>query len=93
MTGMASLSATVRGRVQGVFFRSFVQSHARKLGLSGYVRNLPDGSVELRAEGQRARLEELAGLLRAGPPASSVKEVVADWSEYTGEYSGFHVVY
>jgi acylphosphatase len=93
VTDMASLTATVRGRVQGVFFRSFVQSHARKLGLAGYVRNMPDGSVEVRAEGERTRLEALAGLLQTGPPAASVREVVANWSEYAGEYNGFHVTY
>ena len=93
MTDMASLTATIRGRVQGVFFRSFVQSHARKLGLAGYVRNMPDGSVEVRAEGERTRLEALADLLQTGPPAASVREVVANWSEYTGDYSRFGVRY
>ncbi|MFW6151182.1 MAG: acylphosphatase, partial [Chloroflexota bacterium] len=45
------MSATVHGRVQGVFFRDFVRTTATKLGLSGYVRNLPTGDVEVRAEG------------------------------------------
>ena len=91
MTDMASLTATVRGRVQGVFFRAFTQSHARQLGISGYVRNLPDGSVEARAEGEKSQLELLESYLRMGPPASDVTEVITDWSEYTGEYIGFHI--
>jgi len=93
VTDIVSLTATVRGRVQGVFFRAFVQRLARQLGISGYVRNLPDGSVEIRAEGEKSQLDVLAGYLRTGPPASNVTEVVIDWSEYTGEYTGFHVMY
>jgi acylphosphatase len=91
VTDMASLAATVRGRVQGVFFRAFTQSHARQLGISGYVRNLPDGSVEVRAEGEKSQLELLESYLRMGPPASRITEVVTNWSEYTGEYKGFYI--
>ena len=93
MTDMAALTATVRGRVQGVFFRTFVQHHARQLGTYGYVCNLPDGSVEVWAEGEKSQLEILAGYLRTGPPASDVKEVDTDWLEYTGGYTGFHIKY
>lgn len=93
MTDMASLTSTVRGRVQGVFFRAFTQSYARQLGIAGFVRNLPDGSVEVRAEGEKSQLELLVSYLRIGPPASSVTEVVTDWSEYIGEYTGFHIKY
>ena len=88
---MAALTAIARGRVQGVFFRTFVQHHARQLGIYGFVRNLPDGSVEVWAEGEETQLEILAGYLRIGPPASDVKEVVTKWSEYIGEYTGFHI--
>ena len=90
---MVSLTATVRGRVQGVFFRAFVQRHARLLGVSGYVRNLPDGSVEVQAEGEKIKLERLVGYLRTGSPASSVGEVITEWSDSTGEYTGFHITF
>ena len=93
MTDLASLQATVHGRVQGVFFRSFVHRCARELGLTGYARNLPDGTVEVRAEGERQQLEKLVGYLRVGPTGARVDEVVTDWSEYTGDYSGFGVKY
>jgi acylphosphatase len=89
----AAFTAIVRGRVQGVFFRAFVQRHARQLGISGYVSNLPDGSLEVRAEGERLQLEALAGYLRSGTPASSVTEVVIDWSVPEGQYNGFHIAY
>jgi acylphosphatase len=77
--------------VQGVFFRDFVSQCAREIDLTGYVRNLPDGAVEVRAEGEKRQLEKLISYLKAGPPAARVDEVVAVWSAYTGNYSGFSV--
>lgn len=91
MADLASLQATVRGRVQGVFFRAFVERRAGELKLSGYARNLPDGSVEVRAEGQRPQLEKLVDYLRIGPPAARVDEVVTSWGEFTGNYRDFGV--
>ena len=69
--GLASLRAVVYGRVQGVFFRAFVHRQALRLGLTGYVRNLPGGeAVEVIAEGTGDILEKLVGYLEAGPPAA-----------------------
>jgi acylphosphatase len=65
----------VRGRVQGVGYRWFVQKTAADLGLTGYVRNLDDGRVEVYAVGSEAALSELAGLLRTGPRWSEVRGV------------------
>lgn len=93
MTVMASLQATVSGRVQGVFFRAFVESHALELNLTGYVRNLPDGTVEVRAEGERQRLEKLVDYLGKGPPPARVQKVKTDWTEYQGIFRGFRVRY
>ncbi len=93
MTDLASLQAIVYGRVHGVFFRDFVSRQARQIGLTGYVHNLPDGTVEVLAEGERKQLEELVGYLRVGPPAARVEKVATNWSEYTGKYSGFSVRY
>jgi acylphosphatase len=93
MTDMASLRAKVSGRVQGVFFRAFVESHALELHLTGYVRNLPDGVVEVAAEGERPRLEKLVDYLGKGPPAARVAEVKTDWGDYTGAFTGFRVRY
>jgi acylphosphatase len=93
MAGPESLQANIRGRVQGVFFRDFVRIHAGRLGLSGYVRNLPDGSVEVRAEGDRADLEKLLEHLKKGPPAARVEEVRVEWSASAGKYLGFDVRY
>ncbi|MFC1983263.1 acylphosphatase [Chloroflexota bacterium] len=81
------------GRVQGVFFRDFVARRANELDVAGYVRNLPGGAVEVQAEGEKKQLEELVSYLKIGPPAAKVEKVAVDWSEYTGNYSGFNVRY
>jgi acylphosphatase len=90
---LASLQATVHGYVQGVFFRAFVSHWAEELGLSGYVRNLPSGAVEVVAEGEKKQLEKLIGYLKVGPPSARVERVVTNWSGYSGKYSGFSVRY
>jgi acylphosphatase len=65
----------VRGRVQGVGFRYFVQRVARQLGLTGYTRNLDDGQVEVYAVGPPEKLSELAGFLWKGPAFADVRGV------------------
>jgi len=69
------LYVAVRGRVQGVGFRWFVRERARELGLTGWVRNHRDGSVEVLAEGNDAALRALRALLRAGPAGAAVSDV------------------
>ena len=93
MDGLVSVRVTVRGRVQGVFFRAFVEEYARQLGLKGYVRNLPSGDVEVVAEGERESVERLVEHLETGPPAARVGRIKTSWSEYTGKYSSFRVRY
>ena len=90
----AAFLATVRGRVQGVNFRYFVERNADALGLSGYVRNLPDHSVvEVCAEGERKNLDRLLELLHTGPPRARVDSVDVKWSEYSGRFSRLGVRY
>ena len=90
----AAFLATVRGRVQGVNFRYFVERNADALGLSGYVRNLPDRSVvEVCAEGERKDLDRLLELLHTGPPRARVDRVDVKWSEYSGRFSRLGVRY
>ncbi len=93
MSGAMSVQAVISGRVQGVFFRSFVAEHAQELGLGGYVRNLSGGEVAVLAEGDKERLEKLVGYLKTGPPGAIVKEVAVTWSGFTGRYSGFRIRY
>ena len=93
MTDLTSVQAVVYGYVQGVFFRAFVAEQASELGLTGYVRNLRAGGVEVLAEGERKQLEKLIGYLKVGPPGARVNKIVTNWSGYTGSYSGFRIRY
>lgn len=87
------LSAIVHGRVQGVFFRDFTQRQAWDLGLTGYVRNLPDGTVEAVAEGPQDALEELLERIRLGPPGARVDSVNFRWEDHSMEFDRFEVRY
>ena len=93
MADTAGLRAIVSGRVQGVFFRDFTRRHADGLGITGYVRNLPDGSVEVIAEGDRLQLATLLGWLKIGSPRSRVEKVEAAWSDPSGTHVGFKIRY
>ena len=83
----------VHGRVQGVYFRAATRDQARQLGLSGWVRNCSDGSVEVLAEGQRTHLEQLITWCHGGPPGALVTDLSAEWQQATGEFVGFVVKY
>ncbi|MEX2515546.1 MAG: acylphosphatase, partial [Gammaproteobacteria bacterium] len=82
----AGLHARVSGRVQGVAFRAATQAEARRLGLTGWVRNLHDGRVELQAFGTQEKLEELRAWLKHGPPMAHVLKLDCkpiDYAAYT----------
>lgn len=89
--GDAALRAVVNGDVQGVGFRYFVLRRAREAGLTGWVRNRADGSVECLAEGPRAALERLLDDLRRGPGLAEVQSVDIHWRPATGDLHGFQV--
>jgi acylphosphatase len=82
----------VTGVVQGVFFRQATADEAARLQLSGSVRNLPDGSVEVVAEGARAAVLALAAWCRRGPPAARVDDVEVSWEEPAGNTRPFAVL-
>lgn len=83
----------VSGLVQGVFFRSFTQKNAKKLGLSGWVRNTQDGRVEVVVEGEKERIEKLVEYLKKGPPLARVEKVEVNWENFVGEFSDFEIKY
>ncbi len=85
------LHARVEGRVQGVGFRHFVWKQAQALGLTGWVRNRRDGSVEVVAEGPAAALDALVRALRQGPPASRVDAVHVQRGPATHEFVTFDI--
>ena len=68
----------VSGRVQGVFYRAWTRDEARRLGVTGWVRNCPDGTVEAHVEGDAAAVEQLIERMREGPPAAEVAELTTE---------------
>jgi acylphosphatase len=75
----------VTGAVQGVFFRADARDRARSLGLAGWVRNRPDGSVEAVFEGDAERVESMVDWCRRGPRGAQVEDVEVEWSDPQGE--------
>jgi acylphosphatase len=89
----ARVRGVVTGLVQGVGFRLFVQRQALRLGLTGWVRNRGDGSVELLAEGERNQIDALLAQCRQGPSLSEVDDVEVAWEAYAGEHSTFVIAF
>jgi acylphosphatase len=81
----------IEGRVQGVGYRDYARRRAAGLGLGGWVMNLRDGRVRLRAEGARGQIEELVRALEKGPPLSRVERVDVRWTSPTGTFRDFDV--
>lgn len=85
---MKSVRLYIKGRVQGVFYRQSTRQMASQLGLAGWVRNLPDGSVEALAHGSIDALETLISWCHEGPPAARVSSVEAIWLDGVPEELG-----
>jgi len=83
----------ISGLVQGVFFRANTADRARRLGVKGWVRNLPDGRVEAVFEGEKEAVEKLIEWCRIGPPGAIVEKVEVKWEEYKGEFKDFRIRY
>jgi len=81
----------ISGRVQGVFFRSYTQQEAHKLGLAGWVRNTYDGRVEACFEGEEDKVQQMIAWCYQGSPYSQVEDVQVEWEEYKGEFKSFTV--
>jgi acylphosphatase len=90
---MVAAEIVVEGRVQGVGFRNYVQRKASLLGLNGYVMNVRDGTVKVRAEGTREQIEDLARALSKGPPLSRVDRINVTWRPPTGRFAAFSIRY
>ena len=90
---MKRLHAIVRGIVQGVSFRYYTEKKAKELGLVGWVRNNPDESVEVLAEGDEEKLNSLKAWLAHGSPDARVDSVEASWDEPSGEFTSFKTTY
>jgi acylphosphatase len=85
----ARVHVFVNGRVQGVFFRQKTKRQAERLGVTGWVRNLPDGRVEAVFEGEEQVVKELEEYCHHGPSSAIVTKVDSIWESYRGEFSDF----
>jgi len=88
---MVRVHLWVEGRVQGVFFRASTQAEAHRLGLTGWVKNCPNNSVEAAAEGEKEKLEAFVAWCHHGPPGARVDRVRLQWEEYRGEFIDFRI--
>lgn len=87
------IHAIVKGKVQGVFYREFVRREAEAIGITGFVRNLKDGTVEIVAEGEEKQLKEFEKRFRKGPLMAFITDVEMKEEQHTGEFDGFDMRY
>ena len=81
----------IEGMVQGVFFRASTMQTAVRLGVKGWVRNCPDGTVEVVAEGEKKTIDELVEWCHQGPPRAQVRQVQVLWEDHKGDFDNFRV--
>jgi acylphosphatase len=81
----------IRGRVQGVFFRSETKVNADRHGVRGWVRNLPDGSLEAVFEGEEEAVKALVEFCKRGPQGAKVLDLDVTWGEYAGKFEDFEI--
>jgi len=91
MADFAQVLLVIHGRVQGVFFRFETQKMAKKLGLTGWVKNNDLGTVECLAEGDKLKLEQLIDWCKKGSDSALVEKVEIKWLPFVGEFSGFEI--
>ncbi len=82
----------IQGTVQGIFYRQFTKEHADKLKLSGFVRNLENGDVEVVVEGEGDNIDRLEGLLKQGPEHSQIRNILREEKKWSGDLKGFKIL-
>jgi len=90
---MVRAHVIISGRVQGVFFRAYTRDWAKELGVKGWIRNLPDGSVEAVFEGEEGSVKEIIHRCERGPPLAIVENIKVTWEKYKGEFKDFEIRY
>ncbi len=83
----------ISGRVQGVFFRVETRKAAHRIGVNGWVRNRPEGTVEAVVEGESSLVHQMLEWCWEGSPMSKVTEVQVEWEAFTGEYDQFSITH
>ena len=92
LMGLKQIQIRVFGRVQGVFFRASAQREAKRLGLTGWVRNRKDSSIEMFAEGEETGIKDLIAWSQTGPSAARVEKVDVRWRSFVGDFFDFQIV-
>ena len=90
---IARLHIVIEGIVQGVFYRASTIEESSKLGLTGWVKNCPDGRVEAVFEGNTDKIEKILEWCKEGPPGAVVRNVETVWEQATGDYNSFTIKY
>lgn len=93
MSEKSKVHIIVSGRVQGVFFRDFTRQQASGFGLTGWVKNMLEGKVEIVAEGDKDKLLQLIEAVKVGPSSAKVKDCQIKWLEFSGEFRDFEIIY
>ncbi|MEE9190250.1 MAG: acylphosphatase [Candidatus Neomarinimicrobiota bacterium] len=93
ISDLACIRVIASGRVQGVWYRKFCFDRANKLNLEGWVKNMPDGSVQLVAQGSRDKLDILISKLNEGPPFSKVENLDVIWLPADNNLESFKILY
>ena len=88
---MVQVHLTISGTVQGVFYRASCQEAAQRSGLTGWVRNLATGQVEILAQGEKEKIEKLIAWCKNGPPGATVSNVSIQWEKHLEILSGFQI--
>lgn len=91
--GLVRVRVLIEGKVQGVFFRAYSLQKAKSLGVKGYVKNSPDGKVDIIAEGEGKNIEDFVEWCHKGPLHARVTKVLINHEQYKGEYEKFSIVY
>jgi acylphosphatase len=89
--GLKRIEIIVRGRVQGVYYRATAEREARQHGLTGWVKNRKDGSVEMVVEGEEDAVKDFLAWAQLGPSTARVDKVETRWRSYTGEFTDFRI--
>jgi acylphosphatase len=89
----ARASVNFKGRVQGVFFRANTEDFAREIGVFGWVKNLPDGSVSALFEGDKEKIVQVIECCKTKQPHAQVTSAEVQWEEYKGEFQKFEIRY
>ncbi len=93
MDNNACAKVIISGRVQGVFFRMETKQAAEQIGITGWVKNRSDGTVEALFEGQKENIDQMLKWCEKGPPLSNVTHVELTYQEYSGQFKAFNITY